>query len=248
MYLRSFKRGLPFLIGTWVYMMRTFFIEKNAFTFIEITESFFPILLVPLCAFILYDKTEIELSLVHGTRTAKLFFSKLVPMMVYTALPIIAFLAIFPGGSTVKINYDLVLKDSSIQEYIPANFKLCIALSVLVTLTFFFALFSFIRVITRNCYITMLTGFGVGIGISGIRGVVCSWKVPFTYCMFDPMIDTYFIGNELPLAYAEKYPDLAGMTNIWTYNRLLFVGVSLLLFFITYLVLRHEKLHCSISE
>lgn len=248
MFLRSFKRGLPFLIGTWVYMMRTFFIEKNAFTFIEITESVFPILLVPLCAFILYDKTEIELSLVHGTRTAKLFFSKLVPMMVYTALPIIAFLAIFPGGSTVKINYDLVLKDSTIQEYIPADFKLCIALSVLVTLTFFFALFSFIRVITRNCYITMLTGFGVGIGISGIRGVVCSWKVPFTCCMFDPMIDTYFIGNELPLAYAEKYPDLAGMTNIWTYNRLLFVGVSLLLFFITYLVLRYEKLHCSISE
>lgn len=245
---RSFVRSVPFILVSWIYMMRTLSVGNSVFKFIGYSEALFPILLVPLCAFLLYDRTEIELALVSGTRTSKLFFTKLVPVIVYTAIPMIAFLFIIPGRTQEAVDPTLVVKGSPIPEYVPENYRFYVAVSMLVTLTFFFALYSFIRVVTRNCYIPMLVCFGLGAGINSFSANVLTWHLPLTRCLFDPMIGTYFIGNEVPAVFAEKYPELAGMTNIWTYNRFLFIGISAVIFFITYLILRREKLHCGIGE
>ena len=247
MLLRSFKRSVPFIICTWIFMMRTFTLQPNAFKFIGEFEGLLPILLVPVCAFVLHDRTEIELSLVCGTRMSKLFFSKVIPIIVYTVIPCAFFSLVFKSRTDTAIDLSR-LKRNSIYNFIPENYRLCTAISIVVTAIFLFAVYSLIRVITRNCYVTMLVGFGTGVAVSQLGSTLGIHSGSFTNCLFDPMINTYFIGNSVPNAYAEKFPDLSAMTNIWTYNRLLFLGLSLVIFFITHLLLRREKLHQGLSE
>ena len=245
---RSFSRSVPFIILSWVYMMRSFSVSRDTFKFIGITEEIFPIVLILLASFILGDKTEIELALVNGTPTSKLFFSKLIPIMVYTVIPIEIFLFIMPFKTDAEVDVTHVLKDQPIPQYVPENYAFYVAISILVTLIFFFAIFSLIRVITRNCYLAIFLNFAVGVGFDHFRAMILSNNVPLTTCLFDPLLGTYFIGNEVPGVYAEKYTELASMANVWTHNRLLIIGASALIFLITYLILRREKLHTGIGE
>ena len=136
----------------------------------------------------------------------------------------------------------------AIPEHVPDNYKLLTVVSVVVTVLFFFALYSLIRVATRNCYIPILVCFGLSVGIRSVSAAIVAMRVPLTNCLFDPLINSYFIGNSVPNIYAEKFPELELMTNVWTYNRLLFIGISAAIYFITYLILRREKLHCGIGE
>ena len=244
---RSYERSIPFFIAVWVYMLRTLTLSPNAYRFIESTEILFAILLVPVCAFILYDKTEIELALVSGTKTTKLFFTKIIPIITYTLIPSIFFGLLFHSDSHSHIDPGMVTM-KSIPEYVPDNYKPLTLVSMVITVTFFIALYSLIRVLTRNCYIPILMCFGISVGIRGFSAAIVAMRVPLTNCLFDPLINSYFIGNSVPNAYAEKFPELELMTNVWTYNRLLFIGISAAIFFITYLILRREKLHCGIGE
>ncbi len=247
MLIRSFKRSVPFFVCVWIFMMRTFTIDPNAFKFIGAFEGLLPLLLVPVCAFMLHDRTEIELAMVCGTRTSKLFFSKVIPMITYTVIPCAFFSLVFKSRIDREIDFSR-LKKTVIYDFIPEDYRLCAALSVAVTAIFIFAVYSLIRVITRNCYITMLVGFGTGIAIQSFRNTLGVSHGNLTNCLFDPMINTYFIGNSVPNAYAEKFPELASMANIWTYNRLFFLGLSAVIFLITHLILRYEKLHQGLSE
>ena len=231
----------------WVIMLRTLFIEQNAYQFISATEYIFPILLVPVCSFILSEKTEIELALVSGTRTSKLFFSKLIPMIAFTILPT----AIFTLLNNSKVYSKLIpelLTIKEIPEHVPENFKLLIIISISVTVIFYFAVYSLIRVITRSCYIPLLVCFGVSVGISNFSAVIRANILSLKWSIADPLINTYFIGNTVPNAYASKFEELSNLTNAWTYNRLLYLCVSGVIFFITYLILRREKLHQGIGE
>jgi len=199
------------------------------------------------CAFILYDKTEIELALVSGTKTTKLFFTKIIPIITYTLVPSIIFALMFKSDSYSEIDPEMVTM-KSIPEFVPVNYKLLTVISVAVTVMFFFALYSLIRVIARNCYIPILVCFGLSVGLRSFSAAIVAMRVPLTTCLIDPFINSYFIGNSVPNVYAEKFPELASMTNIWTYNRLLFIGLSVVIYLITYLILRREKLHCGIGE
>ncbi len=244
---RSYERSIPFFVVVWAYMLRTLTFSPDAYKFIDCTETMFYILLIPLCAFILYDKTEIELALVSGTRTTTLFFTKLIPLVTYTLIPSVFFALIFRSDTLAEVDPGRVTL-KSIPEYVPENYKLLTVISLVITVLFFYGLYSFIRVITRNCYIPLIACFGIGIGLRGFSAAIVAMRTPLTASLFDPFINSYFIGNAVPNVYAEKFPELASMTNIWTYNRLLFVGISALIYLITYLILRREKLHCGIGE
>lgn len=247
MLIRSFDRKKLFILAVWAFMMRVLMLPHDAYKYINATEMVIPVLLVPVCAFILYDRTEIELALVNGTKTTKLFFLHLIPFVVYTVIPNVAFSFAFSSYTDTELDpAEITMK--TIPEFVPANYKLLTAISVAVTVLFFFALYSLIRVIVRNCYISLFICFGLNVGISNFSAGIAAMHLPMTNSLFDPLINSYFIGNTVPNAYAEKYPELAGMANIWTFNRLLILAVSLLIFFITYLILRREKLHCGVGE
>ena len=228
-------------------MMRTLALQQNAYKFIASTEMIFPILLVLVCSFILYDKTEIELALVNGTKTTKLFFIHLAPFVTYTLIPSVAFAFIFKSSTDGELDPTSVTMQI-IPEHVPENYKLLMIVSLVITIVFFYALYSLIRVITRNCYIPILLGFGVSTAVTSFSASIQAMSIPMTASLFDPLINTYFIGNTVPNAYAEKFPELSGMVHMWTYNRLFFVFLSALIYFITYLILRREKLHCGIGE
>ncbi len=247
MLIRSYEKHFPFFIAVWVYMLRTLALTPNAYRFIDITEMLFPILLIPMCAFVLYDRTEIELALVSGTKTTKLFFTKIIPIITYTLIPSIFFGLLFHSESHSHIDPGMVTK-KIIPEYVPDNYKLLILVSMVITVTFFIALYSLIRVLTRNCYVPILICFGISVGLKSFSAAIVAMRIPLTNCFFDPFINSYFIGNSVPNIYAEKFSELVSLTSAWTYNRLLFIGISALLFLITYLILRREKLHCGIGE
>ena len=244
---RSYERKSLFVLAVWAFMMRTLSLGHNAYKFINAAEMVFPILLILVASFVLYDKNEIELALVNGTKTTKLFFTHLVPFITYTMLPSVIFALIFKSHTDGEFDPSSVTM-MSIPEYIPDNYKLLMTVSLVITIVFFYALYSLIRVITRNCFIPMFLGFGLVTVFTGFSAAVQAMKIPMTCSFFDPLINSYFIGDTIPNAYAEKYPELVGMAQIWTYNRLFFVFLSALLFFITYLILRREKLHCGIGE
>ena len=205
--------------------------------YIEKTEVIVPFILVLLCSFILPDKNEIELALVCGVSTSKLFLYKALPIYLCTLLPSYVILAL----------YEYTPYDGPVYEripiYIPENFKFYLAISLFVSITFFFVLFCFIRVITRNCYAPLficiflssffsMTSKNIQKGISDIK-----------ICLVDPFISSYMLGNEVPNAMAEQYVDLTILKNAWTYNRLIFLVITVVLFVITYLLLKREKLH-----
>lgn len=247
MLIRSYEKHFPFFIAVWVYMLRSLAITPDAYRFIDITEMLFPILLIPMCAFVLYDRTEIELALVSGTKTTKLFFTKIIPIITYTLIPSMFFALLFHSDSYSRIDPALVTM-KSIPEYVPDNYKLLTLVSMVITVTFFISLYSLIRVLTRNCYVPILICFGLSVGFRGFSAAIVAMRIRLTSCFFDPFINSYFIGNSVPNIYAEKYSDLSRMMNVWTYNRLFFVLISVILFFLTYLILRREKLHCSLGE
>lgn len=244
---RSYEKHYPFLIAVWIYMSRTLLVEANAYRFIDVTETLFPILLIPMCSFILYDRTEIELALVSGTKTTTLFFTKITPIITYTLIPSIFFTLIFHSYSYSNIDPGMVTM-KYIPEYVPDNYKLLIVVSMIITVTFFIALYSFIRVLTRNCYVPLLMCFGISVGLKSFSASIAAMRIPLTNCYFDPFINSYFIGNSVPNIYAEKYSELSGMMNIWTYNRAFFICMSVILFTATFLLLRREKLHRGFGE
>ena len=117
-------------------------------------------------------------------------------------------------------------------------------ISIFVSLLFFAALFLFLRMLLRNCYIPMVLDFGLWGGLCGISYGIRQGQYSLTKCWMDPFISAYFVGDTVPNQMAEKYTeDLSSLTNAWTYPRLMFFGLAILLLVATWLLLRREKLH-----
>ncbi|MBO5110834.1 MAG: hypothetical protein J6D21_08985 [Clostridia bacterium] len=203
----------------------------------EVTEMVAPAVLLLALSFLLYNRYEIELALVCGVKTARLAFVKTIPILTYTFVAAGCMILChrsqpYSGGGKIHIPI-----------YVPENYKLLMIVSICVSLLFFAALFLFLRVLMRNCYIPMALGFGFWGGMSGISYGIRQGQYSPTKCWMDPFISTYFIGDTIPNAMAEQYTDLTSLTNAWTYNRLMFFGLAVVLLVATWLLLRREKLH-----
>lgn len=204
--------------------------------FFDFVEMSLPTLMIAYCCFILPNKYEIELSLVCGTSAAKLFFSKALPIFVYTLLPSYAVLALFKF-----IPYEG--ERARIPIFIPENFKIYTAVSILVTVFFFFALFCFFRVLTRNCYIPIFLCMFVNVSFDNLSKQIQKGARPVTDSYYNPFMSNYILSDEIPNAYAAQVEGMEIMKNAWTYNRIIFFALGVLLLLGTYLLLRREKLH-----
>lgn len=245
MLIRSFKRSLLFLPISLAFLLFSSYIWAPGWLitpyelvgFFDNVEMALPTVLIAFCCFILPNKYEIELSLVSGTSTAKLFFSKAIPIFVYTLLPTFAVLALF------KIMYYQGEYRPRIPIYIPDNYKLYAAVSLFVTVFFFFALFLFFRVLLRNCYAPIFLCLFANKYFYDLSKQIQKGAEDIRLSLVNPFISSYILGDTVPNAYAEQVEGMEIMRNAWTYNRIGFFALGVLLLLGTYLLLRREKLH-----
>lgn len=243
-YLFVIPASIAFLLmATNVWLPQPVIVPLPDLGFVDCTESSVPAVLLILFSFLLYDGYEIELGLVCGVRTTRLAMIKAIPAFLYTVITTWVIILCHryepfdPGQYRIRI-----------PMYVPENYKVYLLLSAFVTLLFFAALFFFIRVLTRNCFLPVGVGLFVWLALYSISMDVRAGEVNVVKILLDPFISTYFIGNTIPNEMAAKYNDLTGLANAWTYNRLLFLGLAIVLLVATWLLLRREKLHESIGD
>ena len=61
------------------------------------------------------------------------------------------------------------------------------------------------------------------------------------HCLYDPFISNYFMGDTVLTEYYRVGP-------LWTYNRLLFFGLAVVMLVATFFLLRREKLHQGFND
>ncbi len=244
MFIRSLRRSWPllilmtilFLYFTQYVLTGPLIVPPKHIGYLDRTELVIAVLMLPVFSFLLPNKFEIELSLSCGTSTVKLFFTKAFVYLIYTVIPVLVFIWLYKyvpykGSERPKIGI-----------FIPENYKLYMVVSVLVTMFFFFALFCFLRVLLRNCYAPIL----VGLAIYSLAYNTCKNiqnGVDIERCLTDPFISVYIMGDTVPNNIATQHPELGVVANAWTYNRLIFVALGIVLLAVTYFMLRREKLH-----
>ena len=247
---RSFFRSLFFfpltlavlLFSTYIWYPSPLITPLKAVGFADMTEIVVAILLVAYCSLLLPNRYEIELSLTCGVKTAKLAFCRLLPVLVDTLAALYVILAFYrytPYDGRERPHIPIV---------IPEHMKAYLAVSLFVTTLFFTALYFFFRVLTRNCYIPVVICMFIEAVFGGLCKDIQAGNVALTRCRFDPFISVYMISDKLPNALAEQYADLSVLSHAWTYNRILFFVLALLLFGAAYLVLRREHLHQGFGE
>ena len=234
---------LPFavallLVSTRVWKPQFLIVPPQLTGFVDNTEFVLPILLAAVCSFILPDPYEVELGLVCGVRTTKLAFSKFIPILLYSLISIFIMLIFYRYKP-----YDLTLYNLHIPIFVPENYKIYLAVSFFVTILFFTSLYYFIRVLTRNCYIPIIICLFLQFVLYNQYIEIKKGSSDIKYCLVDPFISGYILSDELPNAFAEQFTDLKYLHNAWTYNRILFFVLSLVLLGAAYLLLRREKLH-----
>ena len=249
MLIRSFRKALPavlpvtlfYLYFTHGFLTGPVIVPPKLIGFMDRTELSIAVLIIPLAAFILPNKYETELSLTCGMKTAHLFFAKALPLLVYTVLTALAFVLLHR-----YVPYD-GSERAVIGIFIPENYKLYLMLSAFVTVLFFFSLICFLRVLSRNCYIPVLVGLGIHLFFQNNCKSI-QYGENIKRCIIDPFISVYILGDTVPENIAAQYPELGVSPHAWTYNRLIFIGISIALLTATYLMLRREKLHRGFGE
>lgn len=242
---RSFKRSFIFfpltiaymLFSTYIWLPLPLIVPPTSQGFFDNTECAIITLIIAACCFILPDKFEIELGLVNGMSTAKMFFCKALPLFIYITIPMYIFLYFYkyiPYADNGK---------PRIPIYVPENFKVYIAISFFVTLFFFFALFLFARVITRNCYIPIFICMFFNSTFYDLYKGIQDGSKSVLYNLVCPFISATMLGDTIPNAYAEQVEGMELLRNAWTYNRIGFFVIGVILLVVTYLLLRREKLH-----
>ena len=228
---------LPFfLVATRIWEPQCIMMPAPMNGFAGYIEMFLPALMLIPLSLLLHDPFEIELGLVSGVRTSRLFFSKLLPLVVYGAVSVLAMILLVRDEPFVETDQMRALITISV----PDNYKLLLAISVVVTLLFFASVVVFFRVLTRNCYAPVGMGLFIYLFFEAMNKDIRMLKTGLEYAIVDPFISTYFIGNGV----ARK----EGLGKIWTHNRILFFFLSLVLFGAAYIMLRREKLHENLGD
>ena len=229
--------ALPFFfVATRVWEQQCIIMPAPLNGFAGYIEMFLPALMLIPLSLLLHDPFEIELGLVCGVRTFRLFVSKLLPLVVYGAVSVLTMILLVRDEPFVETDQMRAL----ITIVVPDNYKLLLAISVVVTLLFFTSVVVFFRVLTRNCYAPVGMGLFVYLFFEAMNKDIRMLKTSLEYAIVDPFISTYFIGNGV----ARK----EGLGRIWTHNRILFFFLSLVLFGASYLLLRREKLHENLGD
>lgn len=245
MVFRSFKKSIWLMLISIAFLLFSSYIwypghlitPYQYVGFFDNVEMAIPTVLIAFCCFILPNKYEIELSLVCGTSTSKLFFSKALPVFVYTLIPTFIMLALFR-----YIPYEGDIRPR-IPIFVPENYRIYAAVSLFVTVFFFFALFCFLRVIMRNCYAPIFLCMFANKYFYDLSKQIQKGAEDIRKSLVNPFISNYILGDTVPNAYVEQMEGMEIMRNAWTYNRIGFFVLGVVLLVVTYLLLRREKLH-----
>ncbi|MBQ8696852.1 MAG: hypothetical protein IJ519_03940 [Clostridia bacterium] len=202
--------------------------------FVDMSELIMPLLAVIPMTFILNNNYEIELSLTCGVSTAKLLFTEYLTTLIYTLLPLYAVIALHQYKEYFPEPADKVV----IPIVIPENYKVYMLISVTVTVLFVTSLSVLLRVLMRNCFTPVVLSIFIHELIEHNNIQLHTGKADIRGARYDLYLSNYFLGDGVPESYG-----IEGMEGLWTCNRLIFFGISLMMLFITYLLLRREKLH-----
>ena len=201
--------------------------------FVDFTEIIAPVLLFISVPFMFYDSYEIELSLVCGVRTRKLFLSEFFVFVIYAMIPMIGM--ILGYQYTTYTGTDII----RIPIYIPENYKLYLIVSAFVTIFFFAAMALFLRVLTRNCYVSVGLSIFMYLLFKSKNETLHYGQMDIRLAVFDPFISNYLIGDTVTQGVFK---------NLWTTNRLLFFVLGLVLLGLSCIVLNREKQHENFSD
>lgn len=205
--------------------------------FIDYTELFVPFLLILPISFLLYDNFEIELALTCGVKTVKLMLYKFFSVLIYTLIPMGLLVALYKYTEFLPNNQTKI----RIPIVIPEDYKVYMAVSAFITILFFASLFLLVRVATKNCYAPVGLGILVYTIFNTLNTNIHSGYEDIRKCLFDPFLSNYFLGDEVPVNGYKVGP-------LWTYNRILFLGLALVMLVVTYILLRREKLHQGFND
>ena len=205
--------------------------------FVDTMEMFMPFVLVLPVAFLLYDSFEIELGLTCGVKTTRLMFVKFASLMLYLLVAAFAMVALY--------QYEYFEPDGQFAYYIPFHmpdgYKIYLLVSVFVTSLFFASFYLFARVLTKNCYAPVGLGVMLYTIFHKFNNDIHQGTHEIKKCLFDPFLSNYVLGDKV---LTEQY----GLESYWTYNRLLFFGISVVFLIGTYFLLRREKLHQGFND
>ena len=197
--------------------------------FFDYTDTLTVFIMIMPISFLLYDPYEIELGLVCGVRTSNLLFEKFAAILIHVLFA--AFVTIglyrykaFEGVSKV------------IPIYIPEHYKWYMLFSVFVVILFFASLFCLLRVASKNAFVPIGLGILIYSVFQGYNFDIHSGTRDIRFCLFDPFLSNYVLGDKVLTEYYRVGP-------LWTYNRVLFLGLAVLMLGITYVLLRRERLH-----
>ncbi len=200
--------------------------------FIDYTELLVPVLSLIPVSFILTDNYEIELGLVCGKKTTRLVFGSFFSIVSYQLISLVAIIVAYRYRAYTPINQEAI----KIPIIIPEYYKLYMIISALVSILFFSSLYLLFRVATRNCYVPIGLGLLIYTVFNTFNYNIHNGFENIKNALFDPFISNYFIGDKVPIEYYRVGP-------LWTYNRLLFFGLAVVMLAVTYVLLRREKLH-----
>ncbi len=207
--------------------------------FIDFTEYIAPFLIIVPISFLLYNNYEIELAMTCGVSTVRLVFTKFAAIVVYMLASLYLMIGLykylpFEPEQGTRIVYPIV---------VPEHYKIHMLISATVTVLFFASVILFLRVLLRNCYTSIVLGIVIYMAFEGMNESLKKGRVDVRRALFDPFVTNYFVGNEVPNRFK-----IDGMHNLWTYNRLLFLGIAVVLFALTWLLLKRERLHESFVD
>lgn len=195
--------------------------------------------MIAFVAFMFNSRYEIELSLVCGVKTTRLFLTRLTFSVLYTIAAMFIILGLYE-----YIPYPGMLAAGQVRFYAPPDYKLYVAVSMVITVLFFTAVTAFLRAVFRNCHLAFFGGIIIHSVCYDINKSIDFGFAPITKSRIDPFMSSYILGDEIP----RTEVSLGLSPNAWTYNRLLFLGLTVVLFVTTYLLLRRENLHKGFTE
>lgn len=254
LFLRSlWKTKYYFLVATALLLLTTqVWAEQRILTlpgvscFFTASELIVPFIFLLPVSFLLYDNYEIELALINGVTTTKLMFCKFSATLVVTLLPLFAMIL-----TVRKAYYWYRPEEVTIPIEVPEQYKVYFLLSGFVTVLFFASLFLFLRVLLRNCYAPVGLGILVFSLFQTRNSSINLLSLPFQSALFDPFITRYLIGDKVAnegFIVPATGEAVAPFPHLWTYNRLLFFGIAVVLLVATCILLRREKLHESFGD
>lgn len=215
-------------------------------SFFSYTEMMVPFVVLLPVSFMLYDTYEIELGLINGVSTSKMVFHRFVSTVAATIIPLLVTIVFLTPKRFFAPDSDIFIPLD-----VPENYKLYLSVSACVTVLFFASLTLLFRVALKNCYAPVGLGILAFSLFESLNTAFNSLSLPLKSALFDPFITKYLIGDKVVnegFTVPSTGEIIAPIPHLWTYNRLLFVGISLVLLGITYLLLRREKLHESFGD